>query len=70
MDKPNISLPKTAPVQYIREVITELKKVTWPTRQETIKLTVVVLAISIAVGVFIGGFDALILRITSLLLTR
>jgi len=70
MEKPNITLPKTAPVQYIREVITELKKVTWPTRAETIKLTVVVLVISILVGVFIGGLDALILRITTFFFKR
>jgi preprotein translocase subunit SecE len=70
MEKPNISLPKTAPVQYIREVITELKKVTWPTRAETVKLTAVVLAISVLVGVFIGGLDALILRITTFFFKR
>jgi preprotein translocase subunit SecE len=67
MVRPNISLPKAAPVQYIREVITELKKVTWPTRQETVKLTAVVIAISLIVGAFIGGLDAFILRITTFL---
>ena len=71
MEKPYIpSLPKTAPGQFIREVITELKKVTWPTREETIKLTVVVIAISVFVGIFIGGLDALLLKITTTLFKR
>lgn len=60
-------MPKTMPTQFIREVTSELKKVTWPTRQETIKLTIAVVAISVAVGVFIGGLDALLVKITSFL---
>ena len=66
MEKPNVpSMPKAAPTQFIREVTSELKKVTWPTRQETIKLTIAVVAISVAVGAFIGGLDALLVKITS-----
>ena len=53
-----------APAKFFREVVAELKKVTWPTREETIKLTVVVIAISVLVGLFIGGLDALVLSIT------
>jgi preprotein translocase subunit SecE len=59
------SLPKGAPTQFIREVQTELRKVTWPTREETMKLTVTVIAISVLVGAFIGGLDALLVKITS-----
>lgn len=63
-------LPKLGmigPVQFFREVATELKKVTWPSREETIKLTTVVIVISILVGAFIGGLDALLVKITGLL---
>lgn len=60
-------MPKAAPAQFFREVTSELKKVTWPTRQETIKLTIAVVAISVAVGLFIGGLDALLVKITSFL---
>lgn len=71
MDKPYVpSVPKIAPATFVREVITELKKVTWPTRQETIKLTAVVIAISIIVGVFIGGLDVLLVKITSTLFNK
>ena len=68
MDRPN--LPKVVPVQFVREVITELKRVTWPTRDETVKLTAVVIAISLIVAVFIGGLDAILVKITTLLFQR
>lgn len=60
----------TNPVQFVKEVITELKKVTWPTRQETIKLTMVVIVLSFLVGAFIGILDLTFLKITSLLFKR
>ncbi len=58
------------PVQFIREVITELKKVTWPTRAEVVKLTAVVIALSVIVGAFIGILDVTFLKIETLLFRR
>ncbi len=65
MEQPKVS--NIAPVQFIQEVVAELKKVTWPTREETIKLTVMVIVISAVVGAFIGGLDILLVKITSVL---
>ena len=45
------------PLTFLREVRSELRKVAWPTQRETINLTIVVIALSIAVGLFLGGFD-------------
>ncbi|MEK7091317.1 MAG: preprotein translocase subunit SecE [Patescibacteria group bacterium] len=45
------------PVKYLQETIDELKHVSWPTRQETTKLTVIVIAISIIVAFYVGGLD-------------
>lgn len=71
MDIAKPALPKiTSPVQFIREVIAELKKVSWPTRQETVKLTIVVIVLSILVGAFIGVLDITFLKITTLLFKR
>ena len=47
------------PLNFIRDVRSELRKVAWPSQRETINLTVVVLAFSIAVGLFLGGIDFL-----------
>ncbi len=43
----------------IRSVIEEMQKVAWPTRKETVKLTVVVLSVSIGVGLYIGLLDVM-----------
>lgn len=59
-----------APIQFIKEVITELKKVTWPTRRETIKLTAMVIIISVVVGMFVGGLDIVLVKITSVVLHK
>ena len=43
--------------RFIRETRSELRKVTWPTRQQTINLTAIVIAVSVGVGLFMGGLD-------------
>ncbi len=42
---------------FLAEVRTEFKKVTWPTREHTIKQTGVVLVIVAITGVFLGIVD-------------
>jgi preprotein translocase subunit SecE len=43
--------------KFLGEVIAELKKVVWPTRQETMRLTILVLIVCIAVGLLLGAID-------------
>ncbi len=43
--------------RFIEESIAELKKVTWPTREQVRNLTVLVFVVSAAVGVYIAFFD-------------
>ncbi|MCL4426934.1 preprotein translocase subunit SecE [Patescibacteria group bacterium] len=45
--------------KYFTEVVQETKKVSWPTRQETLVYTVVVVIISILTAFFLGGLDYL-----------
>lgn len=45
------------PVQGVRDVVSELKKVTWPTREQAVNLTGVVIVVSVAVGLLLGGAD-------------
>ena len=45
------------PVEFIQEVISELRKAVWPSRQETIRLTWVVLIIGALVGSILGLYD-------------
>lgn len=58
------------PVTFIKEVKGELGKVIWPTRDEVIKLTIVVVAVSFAMGIYIGGLDFIMTKFTDLLITR
>lgn len=49
-------LPRTV-VTFVKEAREELKKVSWPDRQTTIRYTVIVIVASLFVGVIIGGID-------------
>lgn len=44
-------------VQFLREVRVELKKVTWPSRKQTVGATAVVLLLVILVSIFLGIVD-------------
>lgn len=46
-------------VEYIKETRSELKHVSWPTRQQAVAFTAIVIAISVFVAVFLGLFDYL-----------
>ena len=55
--------------RFFMEVRLELAKVTWPTRQETIRYTAAVVVVSLAMAVFLGGLDSVfqyLFRITFL----
>jgi preprotein translocase subunit SecE len=39
------------------DIISELRKVVWPSRPDTVHLTVVVIIVSVAMGIFLGGVD-------------
>ena len=44
-------------VQFLREVKVELKKVTWPTRKQTLGSTVVVIILVFIISIFLGVAD-------------
>lgn len=55
MAKPAIS--GAGPIKFIKQAIQELRKVSWPNRQQTSKLTLIVIGVSIVVGAYIGLLD-------------
>ena len=57
-------------INYLNEVKIELLKVSWPTREQTIKMAILVIIVSVATGVFLGGFDFLFSRLVGLILTK
>jgi preprotein translocase subunit SecE len=53
---------------FFSETRTELKKVTWPTRQELKESTIVVIVSTFIVTIFVGVVDQIISRIIRLVL--
>jgi preprotein translocase subunit SecE len=47
-------------VNYMREARQELSKVTWPTREETVRNTMAVIAVALVVAIFLGSVDILL----------
>jgi preprotein translocase subunit SecE len=45
------------PIGFIQDVVSELRKAVWPSRDETFRLTWVVLIIGGFVGLMLGLFD-------------
>lgn len=50
---------KKVRTNFAKEVILELKKVSWPSKKEVIKATGVVIAVTVALGLIVGVFDYL-----------
>ncbi len=54
--------------RFFREVKVELQKVTFPTRQETISSTMVVVVLTMIIGAYLGFSDWALSRIVKMLL--
>ncbi len=62
---------KSNPVtRYLRETRAELAKVTWPTRQEWLRLSAIVLAVTVAMSVILGLVDAVGAQLMDILIYR
>ena len=48
---------------FLKEVYTEGKKVDWPSREETIRYTLIVIVISVTIAAFLGGLDFIFMGI-------
>ncbi|MCL4354571.1 preprotein translocase subunit SecE [Patescibacteria group bacterium] len=58
----------TTPITFLKEVRDELRLVVWPTRDEVIRLTMIVILVSLLVGVFLGGLDYIFTSTMTLLI--
>jgi len=47
---------------FATDIIDELKKVTWPTKTETIRLTTIVIIVSLIIGLYVGIIDILLAK--------
>jgi preprotein translocase subunit SecE len=44
-------------ISFLKDVKIELSKVSWPTKDQTIKYTIIVIALSLGIAIFLGGVD-------------
>ncbi|WP_333609528.1 preprotein translocase subunit SecE [Arsukibacterium sp.] len=52
-------------INFAKESRTEIRKVIWPTRQETMQTTLVVIIATFIMGLLLWGLDAVLLRVVS-----
>lgn len=54
--------------KFLREVESELRKVTWPNKDQVIRLTTIVIIISAVIGVYLGVLDFMFTNLMSFLI--
>lgn len=47
-------------IQYLKDSRSELKKVAWPSKEETTKHTLIVIGVSLFMAIFLGAVDYLL----------
>jgi len=57
-------------INFLNEVRLELTKVTWPKREEVIKLTLIVFVISGIIAAYVGGLDFAFTKILELAISK
>ena len=66
-DKPVVKKPNRIQ-KWWRETVGELRKVTWPTKEEALKMTKIVIVVVLATAIFLGVVDFIFSRLVGLLL--
>jgi preprotein translocase subunit SecE len=54
--------------EYFREVIAQLKQTTWPTKESTKNMTLLVVCVAALLALYLGGIDFLLQKIMGILI--
>ena len=57
-------------IGFLKEVREELVKVAWPSREQTIRYTILVILVAVVVGLFLGGLDYILTALTAFILDQ
>lgn len=57
-------------ISFLKEVKEELNKVAWPTREQTLRYTILVIIVALVVGAFLGGLDYILTAVTAFILEK
>ena len=63
-------LPKAKPFIFLKEVRTELSKVSWPSKEQSTRLTLIVIAATVVAALFLGAFDLIFTKLTEFIISR
>lgn len=61
-------MAKTSPAQFIRDVRQEMRKISWPTRKETVLTTIMVFIMVVIMAIFFFGVDQILAFVIKLVL--
>ncbi len=65
--KPNILAARTERLRaLVQDTMSEMRKINWPDQETTRNLTIVVIGISVALGILLGGIDYLLVQLLGL----
>ena len=53
-------MARTSPIEFLKQVRSETKKITWPTRQETVQGTIAVFVMVVVASLFLFVADQII----------
>lgn len=56
-------------IEFAKDSRLEVRKVVWPTRQETVQTTLIILAVSTIVGLVLWGLDGIFVRLVAFITT-
>jgi preprotein translocase subunit SecE len=54
--------------EFVQEVLAEFRKVTWPSRQELLNSTTIVIVVTVVLAFFLGGVDIALARLVERIL--
>lgn len=57
-------MPWTKAMEFIKSTRAEMERVHWPSKDLTIRLTTIVVILTVGVGVYIGILDLLLTKVT------
>lgn len=55
-------------ISFLKEVKEELAQVAWPSREQTIRYTILVVIVAVVVGALLGGLDYILTLVTAFIL--
>ncbi|OIN89326.1 preprotein translocase subunit SecE [Candidatus Beckwithbacteria bacterium CG22_combo_CG10-13_8_21_14_all_01_47_9] len=59
---------QSKPIRFLHEAISELKKVVWPAKEQVVRLTLIVIVVSVIAGLLMGGLDFIFTKLLALII--